>query len=98
MGVSPSEYRRLTFRRLMQLSRAHTEQNDAQWRRTATLSAFIVNCAGMGQPKGGTVSPAEIVPHAFSDADHRRGMSRERYEANMKRHQERKEREQSDED
>lgn len=96
MGLSPGEYRRLSFRRLMQLSRAFTEEQDARWRRTATLSAFIVNCAGMGAPEGGMVSPAEIAPHAFSEADHSQGMSRERYQENIKRHRERMEREQSD--
>lgn len=99
MGLSPSQYRALSFRRLIQINRAHSEQERADWQRTATVSANIINHGGMGAPESGAVSPAEVAPWAFGEeAEHSRGMSRERYEANMERHRQRIKREQTESD
>jgi len=95
VGLSPQEYRALSFRRLLQVNRAHSEQEKSAWQRTSVLAANIINHAGMGAPDGGAVKPSEVIPWAFGNAgETRRGMSRERYEANMEKHRQRITREQ----
>lgn len=76
----------------MQCVRARAEQQRANWRKVATLGAFIINCAGFGSPDR-AVNPPEVIPQAFPRVSSR-AMSRERYEENYERHLERVEREQ----
>lgn len=96
VGLSPTQYRRLSFRRLLQVNRAHSEKQKSAWQRTAVVSANVINHGGMGAPEGGAVEPSEVAPWAFGESQETsRGMSRERYEANMEKHRQRIAREQN---
>lgn len=88
-GVGPQEYHLLSLRRAMQFFRTERDRRRERWRHTATLGCFVINNAGMGAPDS-PVRPQDIAPDAFPNRS--QVMSKERYEENFERHQERLER------